>query len=244
MLTEHQERHAAALAARPVDADGHPLCACGAILDGPSVDCEDCRGRRHEREIERSMLANNRHAALDHLSARWAWVEDDAAYFGAVKSPKLRGVAARYTLDAGGLLVLGGSGKGKTASVNRALRRLVRAATRRADVPRVVWTTAAALVGARIEQKFGEHEAPLIGKARAAPVLVVDVRNMREQLLTRTSVLFDQIIDAGPEPYGIAATGDPDKMIFTNRSFDGDIDSPSPRPGGIGLLTRTEGSRT
>ena len=174
MLTEHQERHAAALAARPVDADGHPLCACGAILDGPSVDCEDCRGRRHEREIERSMLANNRHAALDHLSARWAWVEDDAAYFGAVKSPKLRGVAARYTLDAGGLLVLGGSGKGKTASVNRALRRLVRAATRRADVPRVVWTTAAALVGARIEQKFGEHEAPLIGKARAAPVLVVD----------------------------------------------------------------------
>ena len=79
MLTEHQERHAAALAARPVDADGHPLCACGAILDGPSVDCEDCRGRRHEREIERSMLANNRHAALDHLSARWAWVEDDAA---------------------------------------------------------------------------------------------------------------------------------------------------------------------
>ncbi len=75
-------------------------------------------------------------------------------------------------------------------------------------------------------------------------VLVVDVRNMREQLLTRTSVLFDQIIDAGPEPYGISATGDPDKMIFTNRSFDGDIDSPSPRPGGIGLLTRTEGSRT
>ncbi|MBK8998074.1 MAG: ATP-binding protein [Myxococcales bacterium] len=167
----------AELAKRPTDGAGNALCACGAPVDDRLFSCAACaEAHEKERELryENSLLENNRTGALDALPA-WRWTDDDARYHAAVTSPKLRAVAERYTLGAGSLLVRGPTGAGKTASVRRAVARLIRAATSTRDpILRVRWTTAPAIVGARLTQRFGDGEADLIRKVRAARVLVLD----------------------------------------------------------------------
>ncbi|MBY0467803.1 MAG: hypothetical protein K2Q07_02370, partial [Burkholderiaceae bacterium] len=57
----------------------------------------------------------------------------------------------------------------------------------------------------------------------------------------------EQVIDVGPEPYGISGTSEAGRVIFTNRAFDGDTDASDPnsqnRPGGVGFMQREAGGR-
>lgn len=124
-------------------------------------------------DVTADLLEHRRELALRRLP--WAWTEDRAEYESAVSAPPLRAIAERWVPSRGGLLVLGRTGAGKTASVVRALRRIVRAATDYRDpVLRLRWTTATELVRARTEHRLGQGEPDVIREARSAPVLVID----------------------------------------------------------------------
>gem|GEM_PF-3421131 len=78
-------------------------------------------------------------------------------------------------------------------------------------------------------------------------LIVGDVRNMRAQLAVSSNLKVEQVINVGPDPYGLSTTSDANRIIFTNKGFDGDAHpstAQAPRAGGVGLLTRAAGSRT
>lgn len=122
---------------------------------------------------DRQLLETRREATLRRLP--WPWVDDQPAYERAVAARQLRQFAETWQPGDGGVLVLGTTGVGKTASVLRALRRLVRAATTwRAPILRAHWTCAADIALARRRVGLGAGEAAEIRRCIDAPVLVVD----------------------------------------------------------------------
>lgn len=164
------------LDARQTNADGVPLCTCGALLAVDELACAVCRSAARDRslrdEAERE-LREARQRAVDRLP-RWGWVDSDADFAAKVTHRRLRGVADRYRLTDGNLLVLGAPGIGKTASIIRALRRLVMEAAPRDRVLRVVWTTGPELVAAQAQHRLGTEAPSAIRSAKRAPVLVID----------------------------------------------------------------------
>lgn len=138
--------------------------------------CDDRREREH---VDRRVRVKARQLELTVRNAlsriAWAWTDDRDVYERAVGVPNLRAIGERWTPERGSLLVLGTTGSGKSASVARALRRLVRAAASESDsVLGVMWTSAADLAHARRRHRIGSGEAPLIEAAIEAPILVVD----------------------------------------------------------------------
>lgn len=146
--------------------------------------CDACASERRAQEFARSELELDQRRAARELE--WgrrgalvrvphAWADDLATYEAAVTARHLRAVAERWSLERGSLLVLGPTGVGKTASVARALRRLVRSASSPSDpILGVRWTTASALAHARRRHPLGAGEAEEVALAIAAPVLVID----------------------------------------------------------------------
>lgn len=122
---------------------------------------------------DQRLLGERREAALRRLP--WPWVDDAAAYERAVTARQLRQVAETWQPADGGLLVLGPTGSGKTATVLRALRRLVGAAATWHDpVLRARWTSASSIALARRHAGLGAGEAAEIRGAVEAPMLVID----------------------------------------------------------------------
>lgn len=122
---------------------------------------------------DRDLLETRREATLRRLP--WPWVDDQCAYERAVGARQLRQLAETWQPGDGGVLVLGPTGVGKTASVVRAVRRLVGAAATWHDpVLRAHWTTASSIALARRRVGLGVGEAAEIRRCIDAPVLVVD----------------------------------------------------------------------
>ena len=175
-MSAYLDAYAELLGQRALDTAGQPICACGSTLGEHELTCQPCRererldGERRERERD---LERRRSQALARLA--WAWVDDRTAYERAVSDARLRGIAESWTPCDGGLLVLGATGAGKTASVLRALRRLVRAAPGPcAEILRLHWTSASEIALARRRAGLGDGEAEEIRRALAAPLLDVD----------------------------------------------------------------------
>lgn len=153
-----------------------PRSGIGLRCDGCQASFDDRRRREHEaREAEREAMLFNRRQAYALTRVPCAFADDRKAYEAAVRSKKFRAVAERYDLARGNLLLLGTSGAGKTVTVARALRRLIRAATSSSDrVLGVRWVAAVQLSRARRFHRLGEGDAPEIVEAVGAPLLVLD----------------------------------------------------------------------
>lgn len=124
-------------------------------------------------DVTTDLLEHRRGLALRRLP--WPWVADRAAYETAVTARPLRELAERWTPRDGGLLVIGPTGVGKTASVIRALRRVVGAISDYRDpMLRVHWTAASAIALARRRTGLGAGEAEEIRRSIETPLLVVD----------------------------------------------------------------------
>jgi len=104
-----------------------------------------------------------------------------------VKSERLRNFAKRYQPDShGSVVLLGGTGAGKSTAAAAAVLRLsseavddfTKSGAHSTELlgfaSRIVWVTAAALCVARKQHRLGEGEAPVIKRAESATLLVLD----------------------------------------------------------------------
>lgn len=135
---------------------------------------------------------------------------DDAA-LEALAHPTLRKVGGTYAMNAG-LLLLGPTGIGKSATAARIVRRLLQDEVDKAiataleqgrmtpirDVGRIAtWTRATDLSTARSQHALGEGEPPLLVAAREARLLVVDDAGWESQRDTAVPEVLSERYDLG-----------------------------------------------
>ncbi|MCA9598015.1 MAG: ATP-binding protein [Myxococcales bacterium] len=130
--------------------------------------------RERQRAEDRARwLAERQGRALARIGGEW--VDDEGAFTKACRSLKLRRVAARWNPSLGSLLLSGPTGIGKTATVRRALRRLVREAEHdRVPVLATRWATASRIALARRQSPLGAGEPEELTRAVEVPLLVID----------------------------------------------------------------------
>jgi len=172
---QYLTRHARTLG--EVDTYAHKSCYATWKLDAPL-------------RVARASYDRSVEVALRALP-QWDYADVDSPVFEkAVTDKRLRAVAQKWTPDRGSMLLLGPTGVGKTTSVIAAIRRFAREFVPvlvesktigyddvkqfdRGIFLRLVWTTGAKLCWARRNAPLGS-EPELLGKCRAASLLVVD----------------------------------------------------------------------
>jgi DNA replication protein DnaC len=187
---------AAVRARLPADAEGRPLCDCGAVLAPEELElyCGACQPKRQEARRERQRqerIASFRRYVVSRARRgfgpvpAWAHVQHDSPDFARIiRSPELQRFAERYDPRRGSAALLGPTGFGKTSAVARALHRYREESIRRVYAERsesaldfiagLKWTTGYELVRARREWPLGQGEAPEVAGAVAATMLVID----------------------------------------------------------------------
>lgn len=163
---------------------GKPLCfACRCVVEPTRMHCTTCVERidREHAERDRQRAAWEREnkigVALQTMPPMWGWVDDRELFNARIGDPKLRAVAERLELTLGNVGILGAAGVGKTATMARAMRRLVYRAVdagEQSPVLRLHWTSGLVLARARARHPLGEGEAREIKAAISAGVLVID----------------------------------------------------------------------
>ena len=134
--------------------------------------------------MKQSPKPNNSDTAVAEMRDGWLddsgdlprmhWARQDTPFWAGLPA-KLRDAVGSWHPRRKGLVILGGTGTGKTAAIVARLHRTRRVAQARPSVlPRFVWSTEARLSRARRVHPLGAGEAPLVRRAQRTPVLIVD----------------------------------------------------------------------
>lgn len=221
------------LAERPLNADGQPLCKCGALVGKDQLQCADCRdevGRRWARE-QQEKQHEKQHAhwfeSIKRMTQSFpTWPHALVAsenFRTAVKAPALRAVAERYEPAHGNLVLLGDTGQGKTTTVDAIAQRLagvVIATSARtgwndspayAFIATACFVRVAELVRALRRHRLGAgHDAPELERAMEASWLVLD------DLGNEPSGFEQTLLDILDERYERRARGTPTWTFVTS----------------------------
>jgi len=182
-----------ALAKRPHDGEGRPLCgSCKAVIGAEEYTCTICREKAEEaeriqrlnREIRRELQTAN------ETIPAWSWARArDPVFLERVKHPKLRALAQAWEPKRGSVTITHESGTGKTATKIAMAHGLLDAGARAAREARTTkpgaaplydlarglrWVSALELVAARRGHALGRGECDLWQTAATASVLFLD----------------------------------------------------------------------
>ncbi len=190
--------YAELLAKLPKNADGKPVCACGALLSGRELregECHVCdqekqiareKAWRKERDLER--IDGAAAAALLSIPVG-KWARFRAPEIDKLKAQEIGVVARRWTPTDGPIFFSGPTGIGKTSYAAAMIRSVVSNAHHAAKAAinagaewksafraatDLKWTNAHALAQARRHHRLGEGEAPLVQEAKDHRLLVID----------------------------------------------------------------------
>lgn len=178
--------------AQPRDDEGRIRCAtCSAICEETDAECTACRReetRRLELREARYRLAAWWRDATRPEPPAWPWARFDDAKFRRLANARVLAAAEAWARAGGrsGLVLLGPTGSGKTASLVGALHQLhadKRAELERLDVealrrwrpaPDVVWTSGPVLLEERRRERLGGPAPAIASRARSAGIVVLD----------------------------------------------------------------------
>lgn len=189
----------AAMAARGVDAAGldmSPKCVagCRTTVERDGGWCKVCAAAELLR-TRRAMLA----AATESLPD-WPWCRVGDPEFEALraKTPELFEPVLAWTIEGGSMVLLGGTGLGKTAVVRAKARRILDAGESGKlpeDKMRVAiglrFVSVADIAKARRNHPFGQGDPPILRMAYESPLLILDELGREPQGDTSIFELID-----------------------------------------------------
>lgn len=181
--TDALEQHRLTCSDRPCVRCERMVCACGVPFDGSGKVCPKCSVARRLADALAPMTASV------PSRFRWALDADLATLRQRIKLPPERVSKALESPPASDLMLIGGTGSGKTSLVVAMLAAWVRLEPEARGGAR--FASCYALAGARGRHPLGQGEAPDVKAAMTAPLLVVD--DMASEVDDRRNVIAEVI---------------------------------------------------